>query len=56
MEEQKRQYRKFKADQKFKIVNEAPTTDTKISELCNKYDVKSSHFHQRQNTRNNITD
>jgi transposase-like protein len=48
MEEQKRQYRKFKADQKFKIVKEALTTDTKISELCNKYDVKSSHFYTWQ--------
>lgn len=48
MEEQKRQYRKFKADQKFKIVKEALTTDTKISELCTKYDVKSSHFYTWQ--------
>jgi transposase-like protein len=44
----KRQYRKFKPEQKFKIVKEALTTDTKISELCEKYEVKSSHFYNWQ--------
>jgi transposase-like protein len=47
-ERMKRQYRKFKPEQKFKIVKEALTTDTKISELCEKYGVRSSHFYTWQ--------
>lgn len=44
----KRQYRKFKPEQKFKNVKEALTTDTKIRELREKYEVKSSHFRNWQ--------
>jgi transposase len=42
------QRRKFTSEQKFKIVKEALTTDSKIADVCKKYSVAVSQFYRWQ--------
>lgn len=42
------QRRKFTSEQKFKIVKEALTTDSKIADVCKKYGVAVSQFYRWQ--------
>ena len=48
MENGKEGRRKFTADQKYKIVKEALTTDSSVSEVCKKYGINSSLFYHWQ--------
>lgn len=45
---QDEQRRTFTAEQKFKIVKEALTTDTTIADICKKYDVVVSQYYRWQ--------
>ena len=45
---QDEQRRTFTAEQKFKIVKEALTTDTTLADVCKKYDVVVSQFYRWQ--------
>lgn len=45
---QEDQRRKFTPEQKFKIVKEALTTDTTISDICKKYGIVVSMFYRWQ--------
>lgn len=42
--------RQFNSEQKYKIVKEALTTDTSISEICKKYQISTSVFYNWQET------
>lgn len=44
----KRNYRRFSAEKKYKVVKEKLTTDISVSELCKKYDISSTQFYQWQ--------
>lgn len=44
------QRRRFTAEQKFKIVKEALTTDTTIADVCKKHGVVASQFYRWQDT------
>lgn len=48
MESGKEGRRKFTADQKYKVVKEALTTDTSVSEVCKKYGLSASLFYHWQ--------
>jgi transposase len=42
------QRRHFTAEQKFRIVKEALTTDTSIADICRKYEIRDNVFYRWQ--------
>jgi len=38
--------RQFSTEQKFKIVKEALTTDSSVSEVCKKYGIHASQYYR----------
>jgi transposase-like protein len=45
---EKRDYRRFSSEEKYKAVKEKLTTDMSVSEICKKYDISATLFYHWQ--------